>query len=150
MNWTVLTFGKHAGKTLPQVVVADPDWFYNAIEKIFFEGKGKIFDEAQEVYHKSKRIRIPQNNGGKKVEYAYYKRKYDSMEIVPRDKPYHMGTVTKDYIDLSAAREGKNYDKKGCKMLVADFKQIIFGNKSYKMTQKRCEEFFENDDNFDL
>jgi hypothetical protein len=43
------------------------------------------------------------------VEIAYLKGKYDSMEIVSRDKPYHRGTVTKSYIDLSAARETKNY-----------------------------------------
>jgi hypothetical protein len=35
MAWTALTFGKHADKTLPQVVIADPDWFYNAIKKNF-------------------------------------------------------------------------------------------------------------------
>jgi hypothetical protein len=151
MSWTVLTFGKHKGRTLPQVLFSDPDWFYYAIGKNFFEGKGKISDEAKELCRKSKSIKIPKKDGEKlEVEYAYYKEKYDSIEIVPSHKPWHRGTLRKNNIDLSAAREWKNYDKKGSKMLVADFKKIKFDNKSYKMTKKRCEEFFEDDDNFDL
>jgi hypothetical protein len=31
--WIPLWFGKHKGKTLPQVVFADPDYFFWAIEK---------------------------------------------------------------------------------------------------------------------
>ena len=151
MARTVLTFGKHAGKTLPQVLFNDPDWFYWAMEKNYFKDKGKLLDEAQELYHKSINIRIPQNNKEQlKVEYAYYKEKYDSIEIVSIDKPHHGGTIRKNNIDLSMPRKTKRFDKKGCKMLVADFKEIKFGKKSYRMTKKRCEEFFANDDNFDL
>jgi hypothetical protein len=151
MAWTALTFGKHADKTLPQVVIADPDWFYNAIEKKFFEGNGKIFDEAKEVCHKSKRIRIPQN-GGRKLyaDYIIYKNVLHALEIEDSDRPMDTGILRKEHIDLSTAREFKKYDKLGCKILIADFKEIIFGSKSYKMTKKICEEFFENDDNFDL
>jgi len=28
MAWSTLPFGKHKGKTLPQIVFADPDWFF--------------------------------------------------------------------------------------------------------------------------
>ncbi len=39
MPWTELPFGKHKGKTLPQVVFSDPDWFYWAVEKNIFKSK---------------------------------------------------------------------------------------------------------------
>jgi hypothetical protein len=37
MAWSTLNFGKHAGKTLPQIVFADPDWFFWAIETNVFK-----------------------------------------------------------------------------------------------------------------
>jgi hypothetical protein len=30
MEWAILTFGKHAGKTLPEVFLEDPGWFFIA------------------------------------------------------------------------------------------------------------------------
>ena len=35
-------------------------------------------------------------------------------------------------------------------MMISDLKGIIFGDPSYKMTKKRCEEFFNDHDNFDF
>lgn len=151
MSWTVLTFGKHKGRTLPQVVICDLPWFYWAIEDNIFKDKGKLFDEAQELYSKTKKIRISQN-GGKKLyaDYITYKNKLHAMEIVSNDRPVDIDIRRKNHIDLSTSREIDKNDKKGCKILVDDFKKFKFGHKSYKMTKKRCEEFFENDDNFDL
>ena len=37
MNWTPLNFGKYEGKTLPQVMFKDPDWFFNGYEKGYFK-----------------------------------------------------------------------------------------------------------------
>ena len=42
------------------------------------------------------------------------------------------------------------YDKLGGQLMISGLKSIIFGDPSYKMTEKRCEEFFSNHDNFDL
>lgn len=32
MSWTALEFGRHTGRSLPQVMFADPDWFFWAVE----------------------------------------------------------------------------------------------------------------------
>ena len=37
MTWSELPFGQRREKTLPQVVLSDPDWFFWAIEKDAFQ-----------------------------------------------------------------------------------------------------------------
>ena len=59
MNWTPLWFGKFKGKTLPQVLFSDPNWFFWAIEQDLFVGQGVIEEEAQDLCYKSRNIRIP-------------------------------------------------------------------------------------------
>ena len=46
MTWSLLKFGKHKGKTLPRVVLSDPDWFFWAINRNGFRNRGEIEDEA--------------------------------------------------------------------------------------------------------
>ena len=43
-----------------------------------------------------------------------------------------------------------DYDKSGYKNFLMQMRAILFGNRSIRMTKQRCEEFFDNDDNFDL
>lgn len=156
MSWSTIWFGKHKGKTLPQVVFSDPDWFFWAIEEDVFKGKGKIFKEAREINRKSKNIRIPQKGPGKLVaEYVIHPptEKFNHMEILPVSRPRHEGsspTLRLESIDLSVPKEISPYDKHGCKHLISNLKYYLFGSKSYKMTKDRCEAFFEDDDNFDL
>lgn len=156
MSWSILQFGNHKGKTLPQVVFSDPDWFFWAIEKDVFKNKGKIFEEAQEIERKSKRIKIPQASEGKLVaEYAIHppSKKFGDLEILPSSRPTHEGstpTFRLEHIDLSVPRQMAPYDKLGCKHLISNLKYYLFGGKSYKMTKDRCDAFFEDDDNFDL
>ena len=38
MNWTTINFGKHQGKTLPQVILDDADWFFWAYENKVLQG----------------------------------------------------------------------------------------------------------------
>ena len=45
MSWSSLEFGKHEGKTIPQVVFSDPDWFFWAIQEDVFRNKGPIEEE---------------------------------------------------------------------------------------------------------
>ena len=39
MNWSTSYSGKSKGKSLPQVIFSDQDWFYWAVEAEIFEGK---------------------------------------------------------------------------------------------------------------
>ena len=53
-----------------------------------------------------------------------------------------------DVIDMLFPRSLKAYDKLGYKNMIKGIKALYFGNTSYKMTRRKCEEFFENDNNF--
>ena len=50
------------------------------------------------------------------------------------------------YLDLRLPRSYKAYDKKGYKKLIRDFRRLYFDGRN--LTKKRCEAFFDNDDNF--
>ena len=46
MAWTELNFGKHAGKSLPQILFADPDWFFWAVDNNVFANRPALSQEA--------------------------------------------------------------------------------------------------------
>lgn len=48
--WSELTFGKHQGKTLPKVVLSDPDWFFWALRKKLF--RPPLAAEAEDIAYK--------------------------------------------------------------------------------------------------
>ena len=35
--WSIIKFGKHKGKSLPEVILHDPDWFFWAVEAHYFD-----------------------------------------------------------------------------------------------------------------
>jgi uncharacterized protein (DUF3820 family) len=45
MGWTAVPFGKYKGKTLPEIVFRDIDWFFWMLPKLY----GKLAEEAQEL-----------------------------------------------------------------------------------------------------
>ncbi|MGA2224169.1 MAG: hypothetical protein ABSH41_07000 [Syntrophobacteraceae bacterium] len=70
MNYLTVPNGKHTGKTIPQIIFNDPDYFFWAIDKKTFF-RGELAAQSLDLHLKATQIRIPQNaNGVKKV--AYY------------------------------------------------------------------------------
>ena len=67
MVWSELEFGRHAGKTLPQVMFSDPDWFFWAYESGAFNGDPLLKKESEEIHAKSTAIQVPQRGEGKMV-----------------------------------------------------------------------------------
>ena len=57
--WTVCNLGKwyDKGMALPQILFADPDFLFWAVEKGAF--RGRQADEAKELDRKARRIKIP-------------------------------------------------------------------------------------------
>ncbi|MGV8120691.1 MAG: hypothetical protein AB2L14_13105 [Candidatus Xenobiia bacterium LiM19] len=151
MAYSKLDFGRHAGKTLPQIIFSDPDWFFWAWDQDIFKDKGILDDEAEDLYWKARNIRIPGEN--MEVEYFIHRPtiKFSRMQIVPATKPEHQGSspaFRKDRIDLVIPRRITKYDKLGCKNLIHNAKYYLFGSSHIRLTRKRCDEFFENMDNF--
>lgn len=154
--WTELYFGKHKGKTLPQVMFTDPDWFFWAFEEGIFKDKVTLRIEANEIFKKSTSIKIPQHDSEELVaEYGIHPLSHNSVgfELVPVDRRPHEGSTKvfrKSVIDLSIPRKIEGYDKLGYKIFIRDLKIYLFGKKKMKMTKERCEEFYSNDSNFVL
>jgi hypothetical protein len=154
MPWSVVTFGEHKGKTLPQLIFSDPDWFFWAMAKGESFYWGKLKQEAAEIDRRARRIRIPNNKTGIfRAEYIVHAPtgKFGSMQIVPADQPAHEGsspTFRMTVIDLSVPRKIAPYDKLGCKNLISSVKCLFFGGS--KTTQKLCETFFDKLENFEL
>lgn len=154
MSWTRVTFGKHKGKTLPQIVFADPDWFFWAIENGAFKNKGSLEAEASDVYRKATRIRIPSDPSGPMVAEYWMdlsSGKFSHMQIVPADRPAHDGaspTRRLEVINLAAPRALAAYDKLGGRNMVRSAKYALFGDSKARMTKQRCESFFSDPNNF--
>ena len=58
MKWTTLKSGKHAGLSLPQIILADADWFFWVCEEGFF--KGRLAVEAEDLAAKAQGDQDPQ------------------------------------------------------------------------------------------
>jgi len=157
MTWTILNFGKFKGegKTLPQIIFSDPDWFYWAYNEGVFKNKNQLSYEAEEISRKGSSIKIPCIDGVERVaEYLIHAPtgKFAKLELVPVSRPLHVGgspAFRKNVIDLRVPRQIAVYDKTGCSLLLGAVKHYLFGANA-RMTKKRCEDFFSNDDNFML
>lgn len=154
MSWTKIDFGKYQGLTLPQVIFKDPDWFFWAISKNSFKDRPELNFEAVDLNKKARLIKVPQSGKEKMVvEYWIHPltRKYSHFDLVPQSRPHHVGsssTYRSNVIDLSFPRRIAPYDKLGCRSLISSLKYHLFGNKRVRMTQQRCEDFFDDPQNF--
>jgi hypothetical protein len=150
MRWTTLNFGKHAGKTLPEIILSDADWFFWALNKDVF--KGRLANEAKGLLQRARAIKIPKRRPKRwQVEYTYEDTGgFCGFRFVKADMPWPCGSRSVrrlPYLDLSYVRRGKLYDKRGCRNLLQDFRYHYFGDNT-RLTKRRCEEFFSNKDNF--
>jgi hypothetical protein len=146
MRWTPLNFGTHKGKSLPQVIISDPDWFFWAVASGVFTGT--LVAEAEDLVEKATAIKIPKRHSKRwRVEYRYEDRgSFLGFEFVRRNSHCGHHVTRLPYLDLSCVRRGKAYDKKGCRNLLGDFRRYCLGKKS--ATKRRCEKFFSNSKNF--
>jgi hypothetical protein len=151
MHWTTVNFGKHAGKTLPEIILADVDWFFWAINKGDVL-QGKLGKEAVVLVKRVRAIKIPKPNPKHwQVEYSYDDTGgFSGFCFVKANIPLYYGSRSirlAPHLDLSYAQGRKKYDKRGCRNLRRDFRRHYFG-KHTRLTKWRCKEFFSNKDNF--
>ena len=147
MHWTTLKFGTHAGKSLPQIIISDPDWFFWAVARGVFTGT--LAAEAEDLVKMATAIKIPKPHSKRwRVEYRYEDTgSFLGFEFVRANSHCGHHSTRLPHLDLSCVRRGKAYDKKGCRNLLRDFRRRYFG-KSASATKRRCEEFFSNPKNF--
>ena len=147
-TWSTLRFGKHEGKTLPQVVLHDPDWFFWAIGHNIF--RDQIAEEAQEIASKATHIKIPRPDPENwRIKYQFTPDgKFVGLGVIPTattdtETEYAM---TDACLDLSLIHRLQKYDKFGYRMLLAKFRDYFFDGS--KLTQEICEHFFYKEANF--
>ncbi len=133
----------------------DADWFFNGYEKGYF--KNSHAHEAYEIIRRARAIKVPEINGRKMlVQYDLHSSrhpksngKFGTMCLIA-DVPALESLNIADHIDFYVPRSCASYDKKGYKNFVYSLKAILFGNRSKRMDKSACEDFFNDDDNFDI
>jgi hypothetical protein len=149
-HWTSLDFGKHETKTLPQIVIADSDYFFWACEKAIFK-TDPLRTEAALICQRATHIKILDAAVGTvKVLYGINSGvgKLERVWIVPVDSPEEDEGLSYrlDYFDLSVPRRLAAYDKAGSKLLMEAVKEVVF--RGAKLTKPRIESFFNDPRNF--
>ncbi len=145
MTWTTIPFGKHLGKTLAQIILDDPDWFFWILPRLY----GRMKVEADDLARKASKIKLPRKNPRKWcVEFRFeHGNRFCGFEIVRVDRFMDpRWSVRLPYLDLRLLRSHKAYDKKGYRNLIRDFRRLYFDGRN--LTKKRCEAFFANGANF--
>jgi hypothetical protein len=145
MTWTTLPFGRHQGKTLPQVILDDPGWFFWILPRLY----GRLKIEADDLASKASKIKILRKNPRKwRVEFRFaHGKRFCGFDIVRADSFMDVKwSIRLPYLDLRLPPFYKAYDKKGYKNLIRDFRALYFDGRN--LTKKRCEAFFDNGDNF--
>ena len=148
-TWSTLKFGKHEGKTLPQIILHDPDWFYWAHGNSIFKSPN-LAEQASEIADKASRIKIPKPDPENwRIKYAIHPSgKFQDIIIVPLKDAYHGDSdiLFGESLDLFMPRRFKAYDKLGYRLLLAKFKKCWFNSEN--LTKDLCERFFMDEENF--
>ncbi|WP_066918720.1 hypothetical protein [Methylobacterium sp. CCH5-D2] len=149
--WTVVNFGKwqDKGKTLPQIIVSDPDWFFWAVETNKFLGSLKT--EAATLARRAQSIKLPASFGGDHcIQYMLTPDgKFADFNIIPSDQSAHLGSsseIRRSHLSLRMPREINKYDKLGGRQIIRTFKYHWFNNKN--LTKKAIETFFDTASHF--
>jgi hypothetical protein len=146
MFWSTIPFGKYTGKTLPEILVRDPDWFFWVLPKLY----GNLASEAQDLARKARAIKIPKSDQGVwRVEYRYeFGDRFCGFGFVEASSPEDSRwTTRRPYLDLTWPFRGKKYDKRAGRIIIQDFRRHYFGERT-RLTKARCEGFFNNARNF--
>ena len=155
MEWSTFTFGKHIGKTLPQVVLEDPDWFFIAYERGEFVRRMELLPQANRIFDKATSIKVPSAGEEKMVaEYSIdpFTGKFLAIEIVAQSEPFDPESIwsfRKKVIDLTAARHILFSDTTGGERIALQVRDLLFG-KDIELTRELCERFFNDEANFDI
>jgi hypothetical protein len=143
--WSIVDFGKWAGKgkTLPQIILSDPDWFFWAVENGAF--KGILAGEAQKLARRAAGIKLPPPKAATHCIQHWISPdgKYARFDVIEKDQPDHHGSSTeirRDSLHLGFPRGMKQYDKLGCRLMTDSLKRHWF--KGARLTKAKVEANF--------
>jgi hypothetical protein len=149
MIWTPLNFGKHSGRTLPQIVLSDPNWFFWAVSKGVFHGRLEFEGEADVLALRARNIRIPKRQPKEwEVEYRWDRDgRFLGFNFVKAKGSFHHPLFSRlPHLNLAYIRRESVHDIRDCRQLIRDFRCLYF--EGLNLTKGRCEQFFGNEQNF--
>jgi hypothetical protein len=142
--WTKVNFGKHFGKTLPQVILSDPNYFFWAANILY----GPLATEAKILERRARNIEIQKPKPKLwEVEYRWDRdNRFLGIGIVKADSHVHPLFGRLPHLDLAYIRRGNVHDQRDGRKLICDFRNIYCAG--LNLTKQRCEAFFEDEQNF--
>lgn len=151
--WTSLLAGPHAGKTLPQVMLEDPDLVFVALEAGAFGGP--LMVEAEEVCRRAARI-WPCRGAPRDLTVLYSLNAYDRTRFadftVVRKSDRRLARYRKfaaaesEFLDLSLPRRMAPKDPTATHVVLGGVKHVHFRDPGATLTREEAETFF-NDPN---
>ena len=157
-NWLDLRFTKYKGRSLPEIIFLDPNWFFWSCEQKIFKANinEMLVSQADSLFKKATHIKPPFIGKGRPVvQYFVNQRngKFAQIKVVSDTiMPSELGVTpifTKTAIDWSIPRNLNFNDKEGTESIVRRTKILYFGV-DFHMSRARAEEFFDDDRRFDM
>ena len=104
MHWTPVPFGKYKGRTFPEIIVRDADWFFWILPELY----GKLAKEAEELARKARAIKIPKRYGKKlEVEYRFgMEHMFCGFRFVKAESQRSQWTMRLPYLDFKRPLRG--------------------------------------------
>jgi hypothetical protein len=156
MQWKALKFGKHSGKTIPQILFTDPAYFYWAMENDVFYGRLKVQADLADL--RSRMIVLKgRKRGSYDIEWVYDPDgAFCYIQVIDPHRPWHVGSSQRQrtkYVDLNLLRRESAYnprrrDRRGYKRLLRCLREILFEDEGVRFSRKRCDDFFSDRSNF--
>lgn len=150
-KWMPIPFGKYFGNTLPEIILLDAPYFYWMVGEIGLYGD--LERQAMSVACRAAHILPP--GGREDLEFGIEidrQHRLQGIHILQKCKRvrWREPFITRHaHLDLAIVRQFA-----GQQNLAKDVRRWLrrtyFGNGDVALTQRDCEQFFENDDNFDI
>jgi len=154
MEWTKLKFGRHKGKKLPKILFSDPSWFFDAYKnKIFQQLQPDLMPEVKDIYQKARHILPKRSNC--RIECFVKNNTFVAFQAVHKESPLReiedFDSFHHPVVDMNFPMEIAGMtDPEGNKELLLGIKMYIFNNSNIRFTNAICEDFFNDNNNFDM
>ena len=142
MVWTKMFFGQYNGKTMPEIIAVDLDYFLHMQPGLY----ARLGIEARMLVRRLCSIRVPLHLKRRSIEYYHDGNEFVGFAVVKTKKPITVrGAHRLSYLDMSLARGGR-FAKRECRNMIRCFREWYFSGRN--LTKARVEAFFADRDNF--
>ena len=145
-DWSYVGFGSYCDKTLPEVVLSDPGWFFHELKGTSLWESA--YCEVNELAYKACNIKVPTADpeNWKIIWSDDLLDGRDAFRIMGREEPIIDYAFTMSHLDLSWPRRWHSYDAGESAAVAAAFRKNYLGGA--ELTPERCNAFFSNNENF--